>query len=220
MKGIYKVKPPTCKYNVTWDPSSVLTLISTWDNNNISLEDLSLKLVSILALVTAQRVQTLKSLKISNIIWSNPVQIKLTDVLKTTNIHNQNPLIILPPYHDSRLCPVACLKMYIDKTRDIRLQNCEQLFISFVRPHGPITSQTISRWLCNVLKLANISIEEFGSHSYRHAATSMAAKRGVNVDIIMKSVGWSNKSRTFATFYHKPIVNNTALADAVLSCIP
>lgn len=218
MKGVYKSKPPLCKYNVTWDPSSILELISQWDNSTINLERLSLKLVAILALTTAQRVQTLKSLKISNIIWSNPVQIKLTDVLKTTTIRNQNPLIILPPYHDVRICPVACLKIYIDKTKEIRLQNCDQLLISFVKPHGQVTSQTISRWLCTVLKLAGIDVKEFSAHSYRHAASSTAANRGVNVDVIMKSVGWSATSKTFATFYHKPIVTNNMLADAVLGC--
>lgn len=219
MQGVYKIKPPNCKYNVTWCPSSVLEMIAKWDNNIINLEQLSLKLVALLALVTAQRVQTLTSLKLSNIVWSTPVQIKLTDVLKTTKLKNPNPIIILPPYPDSNLCPVTCLKLYIDKTASVRKPEHNQLLISFVRPHGPISSQTVSRWLCSVLKLANINVNEFKAHSYRHAATSTAADRGVNVDVLMKSVGWSNNSRTFATFYHKPIIKNTMLSDAIISSV-
>ena len=109
MQGLYKTKPPSCKYSITWDPDIVLKLISEWDNATISLEKLTFKLVALLALVTAQRVQTLCSFKISNIVWSDPVQIKLTDILKTTKIRNPNPMIVLPPYHNCNVCPLTCL---------------------------------------------------------------------------------------------------------------
>ena len=104
---------------------------------------------------------------------------------------------------------------YINRTNNIRNGN-DQLFISFVKPHGAVSTETVSRWLCNVLKLAGINVDEFKAHSYRHASTSTAVKRGVNVNVVLKSVGWSNNSKTFATFYQKPIVQNTMFANAVL----
>ncbi|CAD6229277.1 GSCOCG00012103001-RA-CDS, partial [Cotesia congregata] len=55
--------------------------------------------------------------------------------------------------------------------------------------------------------LAEIKISSirYTAHSTRHASTSKAAERGVNVDEIKRVAGWSQKSQVFARFYNLPI---------------
>lgn len=66
MKGIFIAKPPKPKYTCTSDVSKVLTFLNTlWPLQNLSLKELTLKLVALLALSTAQRVQTLGCLKLN-----------------------------------------------------------------------------------------------------------------------------------------------------------
>lgn len=67
-KGLYRLRPQLPKYNITWDPTLVLTYLSKrYPNEKLSLEQLTCKSVTLLALVTAQRVQTLSKITIDNI---------------------------------------------------------------------------------------------------------------------------------------------------------
>jgi len=217
LKGVSKLRPPMPRYKSTWDVSLVLRLFESWsDNTTMSLKLLSLKLVGLFALVTAQRVQALSSITIDNIHFSDPVQILIPNILKTTSISNPNRPIILPKYgHSEKLCPVSTLSVYIERTKLLR--NTNQLVISYVAPHGGVSSQRISKWLCELLRLAGIDTNLFKGHSYRHASTSRANAKGVCIDTIYKSAGWSEKSKVFAKFYDKPVESQSEFANAILS---
>lgn len=215
MKGVSRLRPPAPRYSVTWDASKVLNYLHSL-SSTLSFKETTLKLVSLLALVTGQRVQTLTAIKLSDIVWENPVQIKISNRLKTTSVNRSNPILVLPPFQDEYLCPVKALKDYIAATKDKR-GNCDKLFISFVAPYSAVTSQTISRWLVTVLSLSGIDSSIYTAHSFRHASTSKAELRGVHVDTILKRVGWANNSKVFARFYKRPIENKAEFAQAVLS---
>jgi site-specific recombinase XerD len=216
MKGVSKLRPPRPKYSITWDTNSMLELLKSWDCNIIDLKTITLKLIALLALVTAQRAQTLTSIKISDIVWGSPVQIKLSSILKTTSIKNPNPVLVIPSFDSTNLCPVHTLHCYIDKTKDIRKES-DQLFISFVPPHKPVTSQTISHWLCKVLEMSNIDTSVFSGHSFRHASTSKASNRGVSIDSIFQRAGWSSGSKVFAKHYNKRIDDRSNFANVLLN---
>lgn len=69
LKGAYKLKPSTLKYTCTWDPQIVQNYLSSrYPNINLSLEQISKKLITLLAICTAHRVQTFSLIKINNII--------------------------------------------------------------------------------------------------------------------------------------------------------
>ena len=215
MKGVSKLRPPAAKYQATWDPNKVLDYLETLSTETISLKLLTLKLVALLAICSGQRVQTICSIKTSNIVYGIPIQIKITGILKTTSITRVNPLIILPPYQNKNICPVKVLSVYIERTKPFR-NGVDQLFISFSSPHKSVTSQTISRWLCEVLKLSGIDTNIYTAHSYRHSSTSKVEAKGVHIDTIMSRIGWSQKSKTFARFYKRPIEDSAEYANAVL----
>lgn len=59
-KGASNLRPPGAKYDCTWDPKLVLECLSKWHpNEEISSEQLSLKLATLLALTTGHTMQTL-----------------------------------------------------------------------------------------------------------------------------------------------------------------
>ena len=74
------------------------------------------------------------------------------------------------------------------------------LFISYVKPFGAVSKDTISRWLKTVMYRSGIDVNKFTSHSVRVTSVSKASTNSVPVDNIMKVAGWSNAA-TFAKFY-------------------
>jgi len=215
MKGVSKLRPPAPRYQTTWDVNKVLLYLESLQSESIELRQLSLKLAALMTICSGQRVQTISSIKISNIVWGESIQIKITNILKTSSIRRSNPLIILPPYHNKQICPVKTLTIYMSKTKELR-GDTDHLFISFNSPYKAVCSQTISRWLCEVLKLSGIEGEKYKAHSFRHASTSKAEAIGVYMDTIMSRIGWSQKSNTFARFYKRPVEDSAEYAISVL----
>ncbi|XP_063993907.1 uncharacterized protein LOC135171353 [Diachasmimorpha longicaudata] len=84
-KGLAKLRPPESKYDSTWDPKIVLDYFKLFPNDQLSLVDLSKKLITLLALVTSQRVQTLSLINVSNIVFKESfVEIKIPSRIKTS----------------------------------------------------------------------------------------------------------------------------------------
>uniref|UniRef100_A0A1X7TDB6 Tyr recombinase domain-containing protein n=1 Tax=Amphimedon queenslandica TaxID=400682 RepID=A0A1X7TDB6_AMPQE len=87
---------------------------------------------------------------------------------------------------NKRLCPVKSLTLYIERTKELRGNN-DQLFISFIKPHHPVTSSTIARWLKLVMESAGINTSVFKAHSVWSASTSAAAMKGVTTEDILSA---------------------------------
>ena len=97
--------------------------------------------------------------------------------------------------------PSTGLELYQSKTKTLRNQSL--LFISFVKPYGPVTSSTIARKLRETLLKASNDTSIFKAHSIRGVSTSRAANVGVTTEDILKAADWSAES-TFQKFYYKP----------------
>lgn len=68
LKGVFRLRPPLPKYNLTWDTTCVLDQLSQWyPNEELTLTQLTKKTITLLALTTAHRVQTLSKINIKNI---------------------------------------------------------------------------------------------------------------------------------------------------------
>ena len=104
---------------------------------------------------------------------------------------------------DSTLCPLSCLKAYINKTKDLR-NNETNLFISYVRPHKPVSRDTISRWTKETLRLCGIDTKVFTAHSTRSASVSKANEK----DVPVHEAGWKS-AETFRKYYNKPVLKAT-----------
>ena len=108
------------------------------------------------------------------------------------------------------ICPVNTLKVYLQQTekfRSVAEDGSNPLFIAIRKPHKPVTSATISRWMKNLMEQSGIDVEQFKPHSVRAAATSAASNFGVSIKDILKAANWARES-TFLRFYHKPIIKD------------
>lgn len=115
------------------------------------------------------------------------------------------PPVIIPKYPvDMEVCPYACLEEYIDRTSNLRDNDWQ--FISFIKLHRAVGSQTLARWIKTVLQLSGIDIDLFKPHSTRHAASTAAFQASVPLDEILRKAGWSN-ANTFKKFYYKHVVS-------------
>lgn len=159
LKGAFERKPPSNRYYAICDVQTVLQFLKTFGpNKSLSLKELSLKVSMLLALVTIQRKQTLLQLSIEDeclkTTQSEFVFI-ISGNVKQSRPNYPVPPVIIPRYTlDTDICPCDCLKEYITRTISLRQDN--KLFISFIKPHKAIGSQTLSRWMKTVLQLSGL----------------------------------------------------------------
>ena len=207
LKGVFELRPPMPRYSFIWDVNIVLDYLKNLHpNEDMPLSFLSVKLVMLLALTTAQRAQTLHKINVNNIIFGNDlVVIPIVCLLKHSTPKNRKMTLNLKSYSECpAICVVNALKEYIEKTKDLR-KNENPLFISYNRPHAAVSKDTISRWLKRVMEESGIDIDLFSAHSTRAASCSKAKVDEIHIDEILKTAGWSN-SKTFEKFYNKNVL--------------
>ena len=207
LRGVFNIRPSMPKYVATWDISCVFSYLKTQPSvETCDLKLLSHRLVILLCILTAQRDQTLSYFDLNFIrLEEESVTIIVPALLKQSKPGRHLSPIVLKKYmHDKELCVLKHLKVYIQKTAQLR--SSTQLLISYVKPHKAVSTSTIGKWCTNVLHLAGIDLSVFSSHSTRSASTSHASKMGVSFREIGKAAGWS-KSETFCKYYNKPLVD-------------
>ena len=217
LKGVFNLRPTRPRYVDTWDVSGVLKYLQKLSPVKLlSMKELTLKLVMLLALVLASRAQSLHLLDISEMIKSRDgYTLQYAGLLKQSRPGRPNPSAVLKSYPpDRRLCVIFVLREYLKRTKYVRRDNT-RLLLSYIKPYAPVSRDTISRWLRCVMSKAGIDIKHFAPHSVRGAASSKAARCFVPVEAIMKVAGWSSV-KTFATFYNKPVNDQCQFQRAVL----
>lgn len=115
-RGISKQRPAKPKYDTTWDPKIVLKHISKWPHDDTTnLKKITLKLVTLLALVTGQRIQTLSLIDIRDITKINDqIEIKIPRKIKTSGLGRIQPNLIIPFFRDNdNLCTASTLLYYL-----------------------------------------------------------------------------------------------------------
>ena len=151
----------------------------------------------LVTLLSGQRCQTVHALTLSCMKQTNNhIIFELNTPLKTSR-----PLSFKSCPDEKLLCVVTCLKQYLQKTNQVRDGN-DKLWLSFYKPHKPVTKDTIARWIKTVLGKAGIDTSSYTAHSTRAASTSAVSSANLPIDIIMKVAGWSSEN-TFQKFYNK-----------------
>lgn len=102
------------------------------------------------------------------------------------------------------MCITSTIDAYIQATSQLR-GDVDNLLLTSRKPFKAATPATISRWIRATMSRCGIS-EKFTVHSTRYAATSAALKKGIVLETIRKTAGWSKNSQVFAKHYNKMIV--------------
>ena len=217
LKGIFHTKPALPKNTVIWDVNVVLLYLKSLSPaTKLTLKELSRKAVTLAAILTGQRCQSLYYMDVRNMtINKYVVKFRFGDLLKQSRPGFQlNEIVVKAFVPDRRLCLVTVLLEYLKRTASFR-NGVTQLFMTTVKPHHAATKQTLSKWIKNTLSLAGINMGVFTPHSVRSASTSAADSANIPLNTILQTAGWS-QAGTFAKFYNKPIVKTGTFAKAVL----
>lgn len=217
-KGVYMLRPCAPRYDFTWDPEIVLKHLNSIDSQKTSLDILTKKLAVLLALATAHRAQTLSLIDVRNIIFGpDSIEIKIPDRIKTSRRNTFQPILVLKFFSQKpNICVAKNLQIYLERTQSIRPNSCQRLFLTLKRPYRESTAQTLCRWIKDMLTKCGIDTTIFSAHSTRHASSSAAFRKGVSLDVIKRTAGWSNSSSTFAKFYNRPIRTSNNFECSVL----
>ena len=160
LKGIFQSNPPSPRYSETWDVSVVLHYLQGWSPvGTLTLKELTLKLVTLILLVSGQRGQTVHLLNLSNMRVSvDSYTFLFSKLLKQTRPGFPNPTVTLTAFRDRKLCVVTTLKEYISRTEPLRGSE-SQLFVSYTKPHKAVSRDTIGRWVKTVQFTVEINLK-------------------------------------------------------------
>ena len=150
-----------------------------------SLKSLTLKLAMLIALVSAQRGQSLHMLDIQFMKEGDSFfEFALPEHIKQSRPGYKVPSVLLQAYPaDQSLCVFTHLKEYLQRTKLLRGTETK-LFLSHAKPHHRASRDTISRWICSAMTEAGVDVTTFKPHSTRAAAASKAK----NASVLLKEI--------------------------------
>lgn len=138
-----------------------------------------------------------------------------TGLAKQDRPNHEGSHIFVPSHQEDKyLDPRRCLIQYIKKTKKYRNQNDQnvvKLFLATRKPHHPISAQTISKWIVNLIKLVyklkkqSLKGKKIQGHSTRSVGPSWALFKGASLRQVMESADWSRET-TFIKHYLKSVM--------------
>lgn len=220
LKSVYKLKPSVPKYSATWDVAIVLEYLSKlFPLERLALTELTMKTVTLLALCTGQRAQTLSKIEVNNIKFNTKgIRINVIDIIIRRRIQVDHNQCWSFPFSQKKMnyAIASTLNKYIEISASVRGEK-QKLFLAIKKPHKEVNTQTISRWIESTLTKSGIDTSVFTAHSTRHALSSAAFRNGVNLEVIRKCAGWSKDSEMFAKVYNRSIEQNCEFARSILT---
>ena len=222
LSAVFNLRPPQPRYPFIWDVEKVLCYLKSLPaHTNLSEKELTLKLITMLALTATSRCSEISYLNINFMAKTEGKYIfsfkKLTKVCRRSN---WQPTLSFHEFEqDKSLCVVSLLDTYKERSKPWRQdQQNGRLLLSFVKSHNEVVKCTISGWIKEVLKQSGINVEHFKAHSTRSASSSKVQMSGLPVEQILKRGNWSSKS-TWQKFYIKNIEEDKTFEQAVLENI-
>ena len=174
-------------------------------NNSLSFKKLSQKIVTLLMILSGERINSISSFMIH--------QVHITEFdctfIPSKLLKHSRPSFVYKPVryraypHNLLLCPVATISGYVKRRESMNVQ-CDEFIITHGKPHKPAHSETMSRWLKEVMSESGVDVKIFKPHSCRSASTSAAIRGGIPVATILQQGNWSNV-KTFSRYYNRDI---------------
>ena len=226
----YKTRPCLPRYRVTWDVGVVLRFLAKWHPmESLSLKQLTLKTVALVALTSSDRAQTLHALRTDQVhSQKNDGKKKdkkglvfvVSSLLKHSRRGSPVSTVECVEWDAPELNVAEYVLFYMRKTLKFRRRawreegkDVKQLFLSH-RTGKPVLRASISRWIREVMDLAGIDTSTFAPHSTRGASISEATRRGASSSQIISQGNWSNLG-TYQRFYNRE-VHDTPVGEMIL----
>uniref|UniRef100_A0A0N5BR41 Reverse transcriptase domain-containing protein n=1 Tax=Strongyloides papillosus TaxID=174720 RepID=A0A0N5BR41_STREA len=191
-------------HNTIWNLGEFLKTVKLFPDT----EDLMFyaqKTITLLMIVSPQRVSELATLTLSNIqFFTSHTIFHITVPTKTKPQGFKFRIDNFP--EDSSLCPIETLKKYITLSKDRRVD--DSLFVTIKGPKKKVTTATLQRWIKLFLLKGNV---DACAHSIRKSSTSWLFKKGITAEKIKNLCNWSTQGSTWERFYHKEISETNIL---------
>ena len=218
LKGVYNSRPPVRKLLPEWDLPLVLDMLRQPPFEPLkssNLKYLTWKTVFLIAITTFRRCSDLQSLRIGDEsvnIQQKGITFIRHGFSKQDRISHDNSKIFVPAFpKNKQLDPKKAIYYYLKRTAEFRTKDKHEetkLFLAINKPHKPVSAQTISRWIVQLIKKAykkeNRDVGTIKGHSTRSVGPSWALFKGVSMKNIMDSADWSQPT-TFTKFYLKDV---------------
>jgi len=150
LQGAFNSRPPQPRYISFWDVGMVIQHIKGLGaNKDLSLKQLTMKTVVLLALTRPSRSADLSKLNLQTRSYkANGVTIHQS---KQSRSFKPMADFFFPSFaQDTITCPVTTLRAYEKRTEQfrahLRSDSKFQLFLSCIGQHTPISSSTVARW--------------------------------------------------------------------------
>ena len=141
----------------------------------LDLKELSCKLVTLLALANADRASDIHLLDLQHATYREArVIFQIAGLNKTRRSGPPREVSYVRFLDCPDTCPVETLRVYEQRTQPLRGE-ATSLLVACVKPHKPVATSTMSRWIKNMLEQAGIHAN---AHSTRSAATSTGIHTG------------------------------------------
>ena len=219
--GVKNLRNPQPKYPFLWDAKEVLLYLANWKVTSSSpLKDISVKLTTVLACVSAQRLHMLTLLDARYIQFqSSRICMYIFSDLKVPRAQCYFIMVLPSPSDIDHLGTVELRQIYLEKTEQFCRHGHHRLLLSWHPPHNPVTTDTLACWIRQVMQDLGINVHVFGAHSVRGASSSFALEHNESIDSVLTVGDWSSLW-TFNKHYnrmHKSLPSNE-LSTTITAC--
>ena len=155
LRFFYKKKLRIAKHIVYWKVEKVLRFFKSWHLvDQLSLKQLTMKTLALIAITTSERGQTLYLMNIKKMhISDNRFSFIMTNKLKTTKRALKPKIVKCVNCSDPTLDVCAYVKSYMLETSKFRNENHNDLFLSWATKK-PVTKVSLARWLKTIFSLS------------------------------------------------------------------
>ena len=223
IKGVFNTNPPNKKLCQERDVGVVLKYLSgepIIPFESCSLKFLTMKACFLLAITSARRTDDISKLSMMPgqcRFMKDKLLLIPDDLLKQDRPSHYLPPLEIERYDNLNICAVHTLEKYLQVVENLRRQ-VSSLFLTVIRPHKKPTSQTISRWITEVMRLAyekaGKPLAKVNAHSTRGMATSWAEFKGASIPDILRMADWSS-AKTYCDHYRYNMGSKNV---SILSC--
>lgn len=217
LKGVFNKRPPIRSLTPEWDLCIVLGCLKEDPFEPLKdapLKFLTWKTVFLIAITTFRRCSDLQSLQLgegSINIYKRGVTFIRTGLSKQDRPNHEGSHIFVPAFPENKLLdPKRCLHAYLKRTQLFRKnkgKTSDKLFLATKKPHQPVSSQTISKWIVRLIKFCYKKKDKTVSgrvtgHSTRSIGPTWALFKGASFKSVMDAADWSTET-TFVKSYLK-----------------
>ncbi|KAL5013208.1 hypothetical protein ScPMuIL_007478, partial [Solemya velum] len=217
IKGVFNSRPPQVKLVPEWDLDKVLKTLKRAPYEPIKsarLKYLGRKTAFLFAITSFRRCSDLCSLGLGDgfiQIHRKGITFSRPGLAKQDRPSHFGSCLFIPRYvKDKLLDPVRAFSHYLQRTEQFRNVNGgdeTRVFLGIAKPHAPVSAQTISSWISQLIKEAYDGALCVKGHSTRAIGPSWAASKGASLKSIMQAADWSSEN-TFSRFYLRDVPVN------------